>query len=121
MAVGSVALWTVVPLGVVWLVYQPSIAYGNLAQWSFPLVAVGIAAAMALGAGVLARLERAYTRVTRTRPVPRAVPAWRRSISESNTRLQGGVLGRIMIASVLLAIAAFTAWFIVLAHYVAPS
>jgi hypothetical protein len=117
MAVGSLALWTVIPVGVLWLVYRPSNAYGNLAAWSFPVVALVIAAAMATTTEILALLERAYMHVRGTRPngSARVAPAWRRSLSDCRAPAQSGVLCTIMVASVLLAIGAFIVWFLVAA------
>jgi hypothetical protein len=105
-------------MGVLWLVYRPSNAYGNLAAWSFPVVALVIAAAMAAATEILALVERAYLHVTRSAPSDPAhvAPAWRRSLGESSARAPTGVLGRIMVASVLLAIIAFVTWFLVAAQ-----
>src|SRR6478672_11898367 len=62
MAIGSVALWTVVPAGVLWLVARLGAASGHLTLGVCLAVAVGIPTAIALGGQALVRVERVYMR-----------------------------------------------------------
>ena len=115
MAVGSVAVWTVVPLGGLWLASQLTDSITRLSAGACLVVAVGIPAAMALAGKALACLERLYMRVTDTTPVARVQPAWRRSISDSRDGSSFGVLDRLVVASVLVAAVALVGWFFLFA------
>jgi len=111
MAVGSVALWTVVPAGVLWLVSRLSAGSGHLTL-GVCLAAVGIPTAMALGGQALIRVERVYMRMTGTTATARVVPGWRRSLSDSDALGPASVLEKLMVASVLLAVVALATWFV---------
>jgi hypothetical protein len=114
MAVGSVALWTVVPAGVLWLVSRLSAASGNLTLGVCLAVAVGIPTAIAVGAHALVGVERVYMRMTGTTATARVVPGWRRSLSDSDALGPASVLEKLMVASVLLALVVAT-WFVAFA------
>jgi hypothetical protein len=112
MVLGSVAVWTVIPLGGLWLASQLTESYAQLAILPLLVAAAGIPIAMALGGKALAAVERLYLRVTGQTPSARVVSAWRRSISDSrSSRLT--VLDRIMVGSVLVAVIALAVWFVV--------
>ena len=115
MAVGSVALWTVVPAGVLWLVSRLSAASGHVTLGICLAVAVAIPTAIALGGQALARVERVYMRMTGTIATPRMVPGWRRSLSDSDALGPASVLEKLMVASVLLALVALATWFVAFA------
>ena len=111
MAVGSVVVWTAIPLAGMWLVSQLSDSYIQLPVGPTLGAAVGIPTAMALGVKVLAWLERAYLRVT-GKPTPALVlPGWRRSVSDLPSSPPATVLEKIMVANVLLALIALIVWF----------
>ena len=111
MALGSVALWTVVPAGVLWLVSRLSAASGQLTLGVCVAVAVGIPTAIALGGQALVRVERVYMRMTGTTATARVAPGWRRSLSDSDALGPASVLEKMMVASVLLALVALATWF----------
>jgi len=115
MAVGSVALWTVVPAGVLWLASRLSAASGHLTLGICLAVAVAIPTAIALGGQALVGVERVYMRVTGTIATPRVVPGWRRSLSDSDALGPASVLEKLMVASVLLALVALATWFVAFA------
>jgi hypothetical protein len=115
MAVGSVALWTVVPAGVLWLVSRLSAASGHLTLGVCLAVALGIPTAIALGAQALVRVERVYMRMTGTTATARSVPGWRRSLSDSDAVGPASPLEKLMVASVLLALVALATWFVAFA------
>jgi len=111
MAVGSVVVWTAIPVAGIWLVSQLSDSYVQLPAGPTLAAAVGIPAAMALGVKLLAWLERVYLRVT-GQPTPGVVvPAWRRSVSDSPSSSPATVLEKIMVANVLVALIALIVWF----------
>ena len=112
MAVGSVALWTVIPAAVLWLVSRVSAGSGHVTLGACLAVAVGIPAAMALGGQALVRVERVYMRMTGTTTTARVVPGWRRSLSDSDALGPASVLEKLMVASVLLAVVALATWFV---------
>ncbi|HEV2813368.1 MAG TPA: hypothetical protein VGW10_08960 [Solirubrobacteraceae bacterium] len=108
LAVGSLAVWTAVPLGWLWLAGR--IAGSNALSY---LTALIVCPALMLAVVVgLARLERAYCRVA-GRPQPGAArPGWRRSISDSRrgSPVAGGPLNTLLAASAALAVAALVGW-----------
>ena len=110
MVVGSVAVWTVIPIAGLWVASQLSDSNGQIG--AVPLLAVvgGIPTAMAFAVELLARVERLHMRLTGTAPQARVVPAWRRSIGDSRS-VRMTVLDRIMVASLLVAVTAMAVWF----------
>src|SRR5438477_7817022 len=82
MVVGSLAVWTVIPIAGLWVASQLS---DNAQIGVVPLlVAAGvIPTAMAFAIELLARVERLHVRLTGTAPQARVVPAWRRSLGDS--------------------------------------
>jgi hypothetical protein len=110
MAIGSVALWTAVPVGGLWLASQLTEAFTRPSTGSALMTMLGIPALMALTAKGLAVVERRYLRVTGATRRPR-VPAYRRSISDSSSSAEASVLDTLMVSSVLVAAVAFAVWF----------
>jgi hypothetical protein len=121
MAAGSLALWTIVPAGVLWLVSRLGASSGAMSAGIFLAVALEITAAVALGAQALLRLERVYMRLTSATPSARVVPGWRRSLSDSNALAPASVLEKMMVASVLLAVVALVIWFFAFAGSSGPA
>jgi hypothetical protein len=120
MVVGSLAVWTVIPVGGLWVASQLS---GSNAQIGFvPLLvaAAGIPTAMVFAVELLARVERLHMRLTGTGPQARVVSAWRRSLGDSRS-VRLTVLDRIMVASVLVAVIAIAVWFFAFAGSSLPA
>ncbi|HEV2982174.1 MAG TPA: hypothetical protein VGX51_12130 [Solirubrobacteraceae bacterium] len=111
MALGCLALWTVVPAGVLWLVSRTTQSSHSLTAGVVLAVALGVPAAMVLGAQALVRLESVYVRVTGADARTRLVHGWRRSLSELGVVRPASVLEKMMGASVLLSLVAFATWF----------
>jgi hypothetical protein len=110
MVVGSLAVWTVIPIAGLWVASQLSESNAQLGVVPLLAAAGGIPTAMAFGVELLARVERLHMRLTGTAPQARFVPAWRRSLGDSRpVRLT--VLDRIMVASVLVAVITMAVWF----------
>jgi hypothetical protein len=118
MATGSVALWTVVPAGVLWLV---AVLGAPSPMGIYLAVAAGIPAAIALGAQALARVEHLYMRMTGATPPAPLVRGRRRSLTDSNAPRQASVLEKMMVASVLLAVVTLTSWFVAFAGFSLPT
>jgi hypothetical protein len=110
MVLGSVAIWTVIPVGGLWVASQLTDSSTQLGVAPFIVVAGGIPVAMAFAGKLLARVERRYMRVTGTAPQSRVQPAWRRSLGDSSS-VRPTVLDKIMAASVLVAAIAMAVWF----------
>jgi len=121
MAAGSVALWTAVPAGVLWLISRVSSSSGAPSVGVAVLVAVGIPGAIVLAARLLLRVERVYMEMTGMRPSSPVVPGWRHSLSDSSAPRGTGVLEKMAVASVLLALVALAAWFFAFAGSSLPA
>jgi hypothetical protein len=110
MAVGSVAMWLGVPLGLIYaaskLADTPNPSLGP-----YLLVLVGLPVGMALIGKGLGALNRAHSRLTGAE-VDEYRPGWTRSMrGERKVERRGGVLDTVMIVSVALAFVAFAVWF----------
>jgi hypothetical protein len=115
MVVGSLAVWTVIPIAGLWAASQLSDA-----QLGLLAAAGGIPAAMAFAVRLLVRVERLHMRVTGSAPQARVVPAWRRSLGDSRS-VRLTVLDRVMVASVLVAMIAMAVWFFAFAGSSLPT
>jgi hypothetical protein len=120
-ALGSLTVWTGVPLGGLWLASQLSDSLIALPVAPALAVAVGIPAGMVLGVRALASLERIRLRLTARTPRAGVVPGWRRSISDSSAPAQAGLLEKLMVANVLMAVGAVVIWFFTLAGSSLPA
>ena len=106
MAVGSVVMWIGVPLGLIYLAAQ-------LADSSRPsvgpylLVLIGLPVGMAIVGKCLGTLDRLHSSLT-GRQQERHRATWLRSCAPSAPRRRrGGILDKVMIVSVALAVVAF--------------
>jgi hypothetical protein len=121
MAAGSVALWTLVPAGVLWLASRMTTTAGTPSAGILLAIAVAIPTAMVLSARALVRLERVHTRITGAAARTPLVPGWRRSLSDSSALGPSSVLEKMMVASVLLAVIALATWFFAFAGSSLPT
>jgi hypothetical protein len=121
MAAGSVALWTLVPAGVLWLASRLTTAAGTPSAGILLAIAVAIPTAMVASARALVRLERVYSRFSGARLRTPVVPGWRRSLSDTMALGPAGVLEKMMVASVLLAVVALGTWFFAFAGSSMPT
>ena len=120
MAVGSIVMWIGVPLG---LVYAAS----QLADSSRPsvgpylLILIGLPIGMAIVGKLLGWLDRLHGKLTGRREERRR-SAWLRSMrAERTSTTRGGVLYKVMIVSVVLAVLAFSVWFFAFAGSSLPT
>jgi hypothetical protein len=120
MAVGSVAVWTVIPIAGLWVASQLSDSFFQMGVVPLLATAGGIPAAMAFAGKLLARAERLRMRLTGTAPQGRVLPAWRRSLSDSGA-VRLTVLERLMVASAFMALIAMVVWFFVFAGSSLPT
>jgi hypothetical protein len=111
MALGSVVMWIGVPLGLIYLASRIA-GSSNPSAGPYVLVLVGLPIGMAIVGKCLGVLDRAHARLTGRTDDTRRPAAWMRSMrAERGSTRGGGVLDRVMIASVALAILAFGIWF----------
>jgi hypothetical protein len=111
MAVGSIVMWIGVPLGLIYLASQVA-GSSNPSAGPYVLVLVGLPIGMAIVGRCLGALDRAHSRLTGRVDTTRRPASWMRSMrAERGSTRSGGVLDRVMIASVGLAVLAFAIWF----------
>jgi hypothetical protein len=110
MAIGSVLMWLGVPLGLIYAASQLSDT-SNPSLGPYLLVLIGLPLGMALIGKGLGALDRLHTRITGAE-TDQYRPGWTRSLrGESTVSRRGGVLDRVMIVSVAIALVAFAVWF----------
>jgi hypothetical protein len=120
MAVGSVFLWIVVPVGWLWIAsHSTDTSAPTLGPYLLVIFAVPIT--MWLVGKVLFRTNRLYERVTGTDSEVRVQLPWHKSLRDSaNSGRPTTVLDVVMIASVSIALLAFGVWFFLFAHTSMP-
>jgi hypothetical protein len=121
MAIGSVAMWVVVPVFWIWLA-------GRMQESSQPslgpylLILFGIPVTMFVVAKLLSRLNVAYGHVTGAAPQVRMQMPWHKSMrGERESDYRATVLDVVMIVSVSIALVAFAIWFFAFAGSSLPS
>jgi hypothetical protein len=122
MVLGAFSMWTVIPFGWIWIgskVSQTQEPSGG----PYFIVFAGIVISICAMAWILSRLNRVYIRITGSSRLPhRYLPAWKKSLSDERTRLQGpSVLEAVILSSVLLAGLAMAIWFFVAAGSPLPT
>jgi hypothetical protein len=120
MVVGSLAVWTVIPIGGLWVASRLSDSNAQIGLVPLLVAAGGIPTAMVFAVELLARVERLHMRLTGSAPQARALSAWRRSLGDSRS-VRLTVLDRIMLASVLVAGIAMAVWFFAFAGSSLPA
>jgi hypothetical protein len=111
MAVGSLVMWIGVPLGLIYVASQiadssrPSVG-------PYLLVLLGLPVGMALVGKCLGYLDRLHGRLTGRHDEGKRTATWLRSMRAERAPVRrGGVLDKVMIVSVALAVVAFGIWF----------
>jgi hypothetical protein len=109
----AMALWTLVPGAVLWA--APRFLAGH--EYAMALTLAGVVVAMGLLGSVLARLNRLYCRLMSIAEGRGRPSAWRRPLcNDDEGRLPTGVLDRILVSSVMVAIVALVVWWVALAE-----
>jgi hypothetical protein len=110
MALGSVVMWFGVPLGLIYLASKLADT-PNPSMGPYLLVLIGLPVGMAVVGKALGALNRAHIRLTGAE-VDAYRPGWTRSMrAERKVERRGGVLDRVMIISVGVAIVVAAVWF----------
>ena len=111
MAVGSVGLWLVIPVGWIWGVSQ-AVDTTQPTLGPYLLILFGVPITMFIAGKLLYRLNGVYERVTGQESEVRVQLPWHRSMrGERAPQRRTTVLEVVMIISVSLALVAFGIWF----------
>jgi hypothetical protein len=120
MAVGSIVMWIGVPLGLIYLASKIS-SSSNPSLGPYLVVLVGLPVGMAIIGKCLGTLDRWHTRLT-GRELERHRATWLRSMrAERTSSRRGGILDKVMIVSVAIALVAFAVWFFAFAGSSLPT
>jgi hypothetical protein len=115
MAVGSIAMWVVVPVGLVYLASQLQ-SGSNPSLGPYVVVIIGLPVGMVIIGKLLGRLDRYYHKVTGTERDVRVQVPWMRSMrGERESGRPFRMLNVVMVVSVGLAGICFGLWFFLLA------
>ena len=115
MAVGSVILWLVIPVGWVWLASR-TVKTSQPTLGPYLMVLIGVPITMWLWGKLLYRLNDVYGRLTGQPPEVRTQLPWHKSMrGERNSGRKTTVLDLVMIISVSVALTAFAVWFFLFA------
>ncbi|MFL5825520.1 MAG: hypothetical protein ACJ76V_03250 [Thermoleophilaceae bacterium] len=120
MVLGSLSLWIGSPVFWLWLTakLQSDGTQAKMGPYALLLIGV-ILSSVGIGKG-LSSLQRLYGRATGTTPTVQVILPWRRSLRggrsqkrETDGRLPLSVLDVVMVLSVMVAVAAFLAWYVI--------
>jgi hypothetical protein len=121
MVLAALSMWTVIPLGWVWIGSRISSTQAP-SGGPYMVVIIGIVTSILLISWLLSRLNRVYMHLTGTNSVAPIRPAWLKSLRDSEGyRAYPTVLETVIVASVVLAIVALTAWFFIAAGSPLPN
>jgi hypothetical protein len=121
MAVGSIAMWIGLPLGLIWLASAISDS-SRPSLGPYLLVLLGLPVGMFAIGRCLGALDRLHGRVTGRLDDRPQRAAWLQSLRDERTpRRRRSVLDTVMIVSVLAALVAGAIWFIAFAGSPLPS
>jgi hypothetical protein len=115
MALGSVLMWIGVPLALVYIASRLS-SSSNPTLGPILLVLLGLPVGFAIVGKGLGWLDRRHQAITRQGGGSQRTAPWMKSMrGDADDRHKGGVLDKVMIVSVGLALVLFGLWFFVFA------
>jgi hypothetical protein len=121
MIVAALSMWTVIPLGWVWIGSRISKTQ-DPAGGPYMVVLVGIVVSILVVSWLLGRLNRAYVHLTGTNTVEPIRANWLKSMRDTaGVPNYPTVLETVIVTSVILAILAMTVWFFVAAGSPLPN
>ena len=121
MIVAALSMWTVIPLGWVWIGSRLSKTQ-DPAGGPYMVVLVGIVVSILVVSWLLGRLNRAYVHLTGTNTVEPIRANWLKSMRDTaGVPNYPTVLETVIVTSVILAILAITVWFFVAAGSPLPN
>ena len=110
----SVALWTAIPLGWLWIGSQLAATSGP-AMVPYLVVIAGIPCTAAAVMGVLAHLDALHAALMKRGRRADARPAWQRSLRDGRERAPWSTLDLVMALSVVIAVITLATWFFLFA------
>jgi hypothetical protein len=111
MAIGSVLMWIGVPLGLVYLASQVSNS-SNPTLGPILIVLCGLPIGFAIVGKALGWLDRRHQAITRHEGGSRRTAPWMKSMrGDAEDRHRGGILDKVMMISVAIAVVLFAVWF----------
>lgn len=121
MLVAAFALWTVIPLG--WVYVASKVSKTQFPSGGpYAIVAAGILVSILVDAWLIGRLNRIYIHITGTNRLNPIRPTWLRSMRDTTPAYnQVTVVEAVMMSSVLLAALALAVWFFALAGSPIPN
>ncbi|HEX7245671.1 MAG TPA: hypothetical protein VF245_08920 [Solirubrobacterales bacterium] len=121
MLLAALSIWTAIPL--TWIYIGSKVSHTQFpSSGPYFVVAVGIVVSVLLMAWVIGRLNRLYIQITGTNRLAPMRSAWLKSMRDSSPRMGSTtVVEAVLMGSVLLAVATFTAWFFLLAGSPIPN
>jgi len=121
MLVAAFSLWTAIPLSWIYI-------GSKLSETQFPsggpyaIVAIGIVASILFVAWLIGRLNTLYVRITGTNRLQPIRPTWLKSMRDAApVRGSVTVVEAVMMFSVMLAVLAFTVWYVLWAGSPIPN
>jgi hypothetical protein len=112
MALGSVVLWIVSPIGWLWIASQMQKDSQEAGFGPYFLVLVGIVVTAVVMAKLLQQLNRVYGRVSGIDEPVRIVMPWHRGLrGENEGKPPRTILDVVMVISVAIGVVAMTIWF----------
>jgi hypothetical protein len=112
MLVAAFSLWTAIPLSWIYI-------GSKLSQTQFPsggpyaIVAIGIVASILVVAWLIGRLNDLYIHITGSNRLEPIRPTWLKSMRDATpVRSSVTVVEAVLMASVMLAVLAFTVWYV---------
>ena len=121
MLLAALSIWTAIPL--TWIYIGSKVSHTQFpSSGPYFVVAVGIVVSVTLIAWLIGRLNRLYIQITGTNRLAPMRSAWLKSMRDSSPRFGSTtVVEAVLMGSVLLAVAVFTAWFFFVAGSPIPN
>jgi len=121
MLLAAFSLWTAIPLSWIYI-------GSKLSQTQFPsggpyaIVGIGIVASILIVAWLIGRLNNLYVRITGTNRLDPVRPTWLKSMRDATpVRSSVTVVEAVLMTSVMLAVLAFTVWYVLWAGSPIPN
>lgn len=121
MLIAAFSLWTAIPLS--WLYIGSKVSETQFpSEGPYMVVTVGIIASIVFIGWLIGRLNQLYINITGTNQLTPMRPTWLKSMRDTGVgRASTTVVEAVLMASVLLAALALTAWFFLLAGSPLPN
>jgi len=121
MLIAAFSLWTAIPLS--WLYIGSKVSQTQFpSEGPYMVVTVGIIVSIVFIGWLIGRLNQLYINITGTNQLTPMRPTWLKSMRDTGVgRASTTVVEAVLMASVLLAALALTAWFFLLAGSPLPN